>query len=216
MAAWPIYGYLYIPFTSMQAYRGIDTILDSREFSTLQLRVTWGDVNDLWSTNPTAAAWDTEPAIDVMVDECFGEDLTPVHLFTQYEYEYVVDATNPARRLEMPVGNVIRHLNLIEHRDGDPVANILGKVTLQHGTEVIYEAEDLLHMLANCYKSELAALVNGLHVIDPTAMGMPASGDRLTEMIDARLMGRLDLISDLTSAGATDRLTVLVDEVVMR
>lgn len=99
-------GVLILPFWMPLARRPLDTALDSRQLSALDIEITWGTFTDI---NGSATGFTTNPKINVYALESFGLD--PNARFSTWRIPTIqrdVTASNTGFQMDMPVGPVYR------------------------------------------------------------------------------------------------------------
>lgn len=123
---------LLLPLWMPRSVRPIDTALDSRQMSNLEIAVTWGTFTDI---NASATAWTTEPSLRVDSLESFGIE-GPFANWRYWEIEKTISATSSSFQVDLPVGGQFRgfFINTTE-ADADS-SGILNNIKWKSGTTV--------------------------------------------------------------------------------
>ncbi len=212
--------YLYVPFSIPRSLNSIDTLLDPRVYTSLQLRITWANAMlGLFSTLPTTGTITTDPTITVNPDQSFGKELSMRNLFMQWAEQHLIAATSSRMAIDVAGGHMFRGLTLITERVaagaiGDPANNILNSFEIRYGQNLIWETNRALLQAAEAYGSELATAPTGVFKVDFTEAGMKEG--LLTEMLDARQWSKFRIWCDVTKTSGTEYIYVIPDQVVIR
>lgn len=128
---------LILPFWMPRAIRPIDSALDARQLSSLEVRVTW---NDHLSINAGATGFTTNPTIEVYSLESSGIE----GRFSQWRrFRIQQDVTSASARLQvaLPVGPVYRGFIINQDDNGADVTDILNNIRLVSGSTVFYDMD---------------------------------------------------------------------------
>jgi len=195
-----------------RAVREIDTLLNSGRLSTLELRVTYGTYQDMFSTNPTTIT-DASSSLDVEVNleeaiRLDGKD-EPYSAYKELYIEDVIGAATSEHQILLPVGNRYRGFLIESESDGEMVDTILNKVTIKSGTDVFkaIAREDLQGENAIRYDLEAQTFV-GYQYVDFCPEG------RLVDALDASRLSSLEAILDVNAPGTTDKVRIYPCEIV--
>lgn len=131
----PFTSALMIPFWMPRSIRPIDTALDARNLSDLQIRVTWGTYTD---NNGDATAWTTEPKLYVYSLES-TKVKGPFATQRVYYIEKVISATNSQFQIQLPVGMVYRSFLFNTEDAGKDAGSILNNIKIKSGTTVFVD-----------------------------------------------------------------------------
>lgn len=217
---------LIVPLWMPKAVRPIDTALDSRELSSLELAITWGDYT---SINGSATAWTTEPTVEIYSLESFNIS-GPFSQWRIFTIEKEITATNTRFQVQLPVGKMYRGfiLNTIDTLidQGD----ILNNFKLVSGTSVftdIHAQDDVLQqigLLRNSIQRHINADVagsvyEGLRRSDESDLAGwyfydHVTDGRLTEAIDTLGFSEFTIEADVTVGSGTTKLFVYPLEIV--
>jgi hypothetical protein len=203
-------GVVQLPLESPGAVRKIDTLLASGRLSTLELRASFGDVNNLFSTAPTATTGFTCP-IKVALDETIRLDGRAENYMTYKEHvieKQIVGATT-AFQILLGVGNRYRGFMIETESDGEMVDTILNKATLKSGTDIFYQLEE--DQIRGINQSNLlgnAETLTGYYYLDAVPEG------RLVDSWDARILSQMELELDVNAPGTTDIVRIYPDELI--
>lgn len=217
---------LIIPLWMPKAVRPIDTALDSRELSSLELTITWGDHT---SINASADGWTTEPTVEIYSLESFNIS-GPFSQWRIFTIEKEITATNTRFQVQLPVGKMYRGfiLNTIDTLidQGD----ILNNFKLVSGTSVftdIHAQDDVLQqvgMLRNALQRHIngsvaASVYEGLRRSDESDLAGwyfydHVTDGRLTEAIDTLGFSEFTIEANVTVGSGTTKLFVYPLEIV--
>lgn len=140
-AAEDIHFELTLDFAMPRAIRPIDTVLDARKFSLLELVVTIGDMNDLFSS-VTAGAAALALKCDVYVEESVGTEGN-FGIYREVEMLKSFSSISGDQEIQLPTGDFYRAITLrLLNSSNNPVDLLAGtaghEVSLRSGaTEFI-------------------------------------------------------------------------------
>ena len=213
-------SYLILPFEMPNVRRPFDTAFDSSTVSSLTIEVTWGDST---SINADAAAWTTDPTLEVYSLESFGVNIVPTQ-WRIYPIQKTITATNSKLRVELTTGVMYKGFYINTTDAGVEQGDILNNVKVVSGTTVYYDLPDNLireitrkRMGLNRNHSGAAYddlqignnnSFEGNYYIDLTPAGM------LTEAIDTLGFSEFHLELDVTVGAGATNLTIIPDELV--
>ncbi len=206
---------LIIPFWMPLARRPIDTALDSRRLSSLEVEVTWGSHTDI---NASATGFTTEPTITLYSLESFN---VPKELrfsqFRRFNIEQEVAAANPRYQVTLPTGPMYRGFLINASSSNADVATILNNVRIVSGSTVYYDMNaEVIRQVARgrhgLHRGFSGAAyddirigdsndVDGWHFINLVTDGL------LTEAIDTLGFSEFQLELDVSNPG-TDKINV--------
>lgn len=104
---------IILPLWMPRAISPMDTALDARNLSSLEVGVTWGDYTDI---NASATGWTSEPTIDLYSLESFNIS-GPFSVWRIHAIEKTITATSSRFQIQLPVGRMYRGF-LINTTDG--------------------------------------------------------------------------------------------------
>ena len=217
---------LILPLWMPKAVRPIDTALDARELSSLELSITWGDHTNI---NGSATGFTTEPTVEVYSLESFNIS-GPFSQWRIFTIEKEITANNSRFQVQLPVGKMYRGfiLNTIDTLidQGD----ILNNFKLISGTTIfsdIHAQDDVLQqvgMLRNSLQRNIDGN-NASAVYD--SLRRSAESDvagwyfydhvtdgRLTEAIDTLGFSEFTIEADVTVGSGITKLIVYPLEIV--
>lgn len=208
-AGQPWNGHLVVDFAMPKSIRPIDTLLDARKLSALELRITWGAVANMDTAgNSSALVLNcnvySEEAIAVGGDQNFST-------YKQLFQERNLPTTTQEFQMLLPVGNVYRGFLLRTSSDVNldvPANGIINNVTLRSGQEVYFNWRDEIIQGWNKSLNSLEALRAGYYYIDLTTDG------HMTEALNTRGFSSLELILDVVGA-ANNNIRVYPQEIVL-
>lgn len=110
----PLDVFLIVPFWMPRAAKPLDTALDTRRLSSLEVRVTWGTFTDVIFA---ATAWTAEPVLTASFLRSSGGIPANTRFAEWRRFIITADITssNAAQRINLPVGQVYRGLLLNIH-----------------------------------------------------------------------------------------------------
>lgn len=206
-----------LPFEMPRSIRPIDTLLDSKNLSTFQLIITWGDENSVYSALPANATLD--PALtklEIGAYESFGIG-GRFSVFKQLNLTKDVAAVTPDFQVILPVGNIYRAFFVKGINYGASPANVdpgtpsnavIQNLKLQSGTEVFFNKKANELQDDNKRLFGIESWPAGYHVLEFATDGL------LTESLDARGLSSLDLVLDVLNPATTNRVKVYPMEVI--
>lgn len=221
-ATHPFGGVISLPFAMPRAIREIDTLLNSGRLATLELRVTYGNYTDMFSTAPTTITPGTSVGdLEVYVNEAIrldGKD-EPYSSYKELYIEKDIVAAAAEFQILLPVGNRYRGFMIECESDGEMVDTILKKVTIKSGTDV-FKSIDAYE--GTTYKPGGGALKGdnirtfglnaetfvGYYYVDFCPEG------RMVDALDASRLSSLEMILDVAHPGTTDKVRVYPCEIV--
>lgn len=221
-ATHPFGGVVHLPFAMPRSIREIDTLLNSGKLATLEFRVTYGNFQDMFSTNPTTITDASSVAdLEVYVNEAIrldGKD-EPYSTYKEMYIEKDIAAATTEFQILLPVGNRYRGFMIECESDGNLVDTILKKVTIKSGTD-IYKAIDAYEGATykpaggplkgdniKCFGLNAETFV-GYYYIDFCPEG------RMVNALDASRLSSLEMILDVAHPGTTDKVRVYPCEIV--
>ena len=189
--AYAFEGYMILPFAFTRALRPIDGAIDARKLQTLDIRVTWGSVNDFYTTPNNAVLSDV--VLELKTMEYIGVEgefkaLLNVHTEIQKE----VNATTSELQEKLPTEKIYRRFFLLTEVDGIASDAVLNKVKLKSGTMVFKDIDCDLLKGDMKFSSAIESLDTGVYVIELITDG------QLTEAINTIGMSSFELIFDVT------------------
>lgn len=212
---------LILPLWMPRAIRPLDTALDSRELSSLELAVTWGDHT---SINASATAFTTDPALEIYSLESFGVT-GPFSTWRIFPIASTISATSTRHQITLPVGKMYRGF-LINTVDGVlDQSDILNNLRVISGTTVfldLHAQDDILQQIPmlrsgiqrgysgaayDDYRQGNNNDVDGWYWVDLVTDGF------LTEAIDTLGFSEFLIEADVTVGAGTTVMTVYPMEI---
>jgi hypothetical protein len=221
-ATHPFGGIITLPFAMPRSIREIDTLLNSGKLATLELRVTYGNYNDMFSTNPTTITAASSVAdLEVYVNESIrgdGKD-EPYAAYKELYIEDTITAASTEHQIMLPVGNRYRGFMFESESDGNMVDTIIKKITIKSGTDV-FKAIDAYE--GTMYRPAGGALrgdnIRQFGLSDETLTGYLyvdfCPEGRLVDALDASRLSSLEAILDVATPGTTDKVRIYPCEIV--
>lgn len=213
---------LILPLWMPRAVRPMDTALDSRELSSLEIAVTWADH---LSINGSATAFTVNPSLEVYSLESFGVR-GPFATWRIFAIESVIAATSSRHQIQLPVGKAYRGF-LINTKDGVlDQSDILNNFRLISGTTVFADLSagaDVLQQIPmlrgaisrgysgsayDDYRQGDNNDIDGWYYYDLVTDGF------LTEAIDTLGLSELLIEADVTVGAGTTVMTVYPMELI--
>lgn len=213
---------LVIPMWSIGTRRPVDTMLDARQLSSLELEITWGTATDI-TNGGIGLQIVAAPSVEVYSLESFGVEGP----FAQSRIFRIEESSVPVTnqfQIELPVGPMYRGF-LIHCQDdsGNDLVEALNNIKIFSGTTVFYDAAgEVVQQWTYLRKGIQQLLPNGTALQNPF---VSANSNRngwyfvelvtdglLSEAIDT--LGFSELKMEFDVASAIDTLTVLPLEIV--
>lgn len=209
-ATHPFGGVIKLPLVMPRSIREIDTLLNSGKLSTLELRVTYGADDAMFSTAPTTYTIDAAD-VEVHIDESIrldGKD-EPYSAYKELYIEKDVTAASTEFQILLPVGNRYRGFLIEAESDANMVNTIVNTVQIKSGTDVFFKKQmDVLQgQNAIDYDLEAQTFV-GYGYVDFCPEG------RLIDALDASRLSSLEMILDVAHPGTTDKVRIYPCEIV--
>jgi hypothetical protein len=135
---------LILPFWMPRSAKPIDTALDAKQLSGLDVEVEWGDYTDV---NGDASGWEKEPSLQVYSLESFNIS-GPFSQWRLYPIEDEVTSDNPEFQVNLPVGPMYRGFTIFATDGGALAGDIINNIKLRSGSTVF---EDINSHVANTW-----------------------------------------------------------------
>jgi hypothetical protein len=204
---------LILPFWMPRSAKPIDTALDGRELSGLEIVVEWGAATDV---NSNVSGFETDPTLYVTSLESFNVS-GPFSQWRLYPIEQEIVADNPELQIQLPVSYMYRGFTLIATDGGVIQGDIINNVKLRSGS-TIYEDQqaDVLNEwfpLRNGCESGPARRsdddsINGVYRVDHVTDGY------MTEAIDTLGFSEFTLELDVSVGSGTTKAIIYPDQLV--
>lgn len=217
---------LVLPFWMPGIRRPIDTALDARVLSSLEIAVTWGTFTHI---NSAATAFTTNPTLEVYSAESYNLAANAAFsTWRNFLIEKEITASNAQFQVDLPLGHMYRGF-LINTTDGDvDQGDILNTFKIISGSTVfadVHAQDDVLQQVErlrsgivrtydevdNAYddlrRSNQSAIA-GWYLYDHVMDGF------LTEAIDTLGFSEFKLECDVTVGAGTTKLRVIPMQVV--
>lgn len=223
----PFNSMLMIPFWMPRSIRPIDTALDARNLSDLQIRITWGDYADI---NGDATAFTTSPTLDVYSLES-TKVKGPFATQRVYYIEKVISATSAQFQISLPVGPVYRSFLFNTEDAGKDAGSILNNVKIKSGTTIFVDLpnvclEQINGWLRNGTQHPFDAVAAASGAYDECRRGTTynlragwrfldlVTDNFLTEAIDTLGFSEFELELDVTVGAGTTKIFVIPQTVI--
>jgi len=184
---------LVLPFWSIGTVRPLDTALDARQLTSLEIEIEWGDVSSITSGSATFSG---TPTLKVYSLESFGveADFAQSRVFKIQESSVAV---NDQHEMDIPVGSMYRGFLINTSASGVDAAN-LSNIKLKSGTTVFVDQEAAL-------LRDIANMRHGVFVTFDEVGGLE---DNVFVSVDSDIAGwhYLDLVTDGRLKEALDTL----------
>jgi len=210
---------LVLPLWMPGGVKPIDTALDSRELSSLEVEIEWGDET---SINGDATGWTTEPKVEIFTLESFNVS-GPFSQWRVFEIEKEITADNPEFEIELPVGKMYRGF-LIETTDGgQDQGDILNNFKMVSGSTVfadVHAQDDVLQQWERIRGNTHPAYDDGAGAINDLRRSDNSQAEGLyyydhvtdgymTESIDTLGFSEFKLSCDVSVGTGTTKITVV-------
>lgn len=209
--AMTFYGTLVLPFAQPKAVREADTFFDSGRLSTLELKITWGSMADIFATAPTTYT-ETSGVIDVHLAETInlGKPLN-LSIYKETTLEKQMTASATEFQVLLPVGNIFRGFLIETEVNGDPKQAVINDMQFRSGTTVFYRGE---------YASLQEGFLTTLGIQDKTLPGYHyvefCPEGRLVDALNASNLSMLEFIANTTLDGAgVNYIRIYPDELIL-
>jgi len=220
----PFDSVLVLPFWMPDTTYPMDTVLDARNMSSLEIAVTWGTFTDI---NSAASAFTTSPTIEVYSAEAYNQ-AGNYSVLRQYPIQKTIDATNAQFEIQLPIGPLYRGFMLQFTDAGVDSASILNNFKIVSGSvvyadlvgSVMRDWSRLTHRRPSpnfesqagtpAYSKLMRStkfVHNGWYFFDHP--GDAGAGAYNTEAIDSLGLSELKLVLDVTIGGGTTLVRVV-------
>ena len=185
---------LVLPFWSIGTVRPLDTALDARQLTSLEIEIEWGDASSI--TSATDASFSSSPTLKVYSLESFGveADFAQSRVFKIQESSVAV---NDQHEVDIPVGSMYRGFMVNTSSSGVDGSN-LDNVKLKSGTTVFVDQEAAL-------LRDIANMRHGVHVTHDDA-GTAEDAVFVSDNSDLAGWHYIDLVTDGRLKEALDTL----------
>ncbi len=214
---------LILPFWMPRAVSPMDTALDSRNLSSLEIAITWGDYTDI---NSAATGWTAEPTIDVWSLESFNIS-GPFSVWRIHDIEKTITATSSRFQVQLPIGRMYRGFLINTTVGGVDVSNVLNNFKLVSGTTVFADISAGDNVLQQWVAERLNLPRNfntTNNAYDPLRRGdandvtgwvwyEQVTDGLLSESIDTLGFSELTMDLDVTVGGGTTKINILPMEI---
>lgn len=213
---------LFIDFCLPNSVRPVDTLLNTRPFSSLQLKIDWGDVNSIVNAGASSTQVLQNVRLHVFVEETTAPDQDRFTIFKESVIEKVIPATNPALPIDLPIGNVINDIMINQWTDGAKTeASILNYDLVESGS--IYHLQRI-EWLMDKYRTRFDQMsehdihpqVATADVYEPYGVYIDFKEDGLiSSALNVSNVRDLKLILDAVLQGTADVVYVNVGELIL-
>lgn len=185
-------SYMVLPLWIPHSLRPIDTAVDSSQFSSFEVVVTWGSVSDI--AGDATATFSVNPELQIRSLESFGVT-PPGNQWRTYTVKQNIAAANTAFQIPLTIGNMYRGFQ-IRTRAGNPAApvdTVLNNLKLVSGSTVYFDlsADDLKNI--NIVRKNMDSAQAGYYFIDMVTDGY------MTEAIDTLGFSEIFLEADVNA-----------------
>ena len=211
---------LILPLWMVDGVNPMDTALDSRNMSSLEIAVTWGTFTDI---NSAATAWTTEPTLEIYSSEVFGvADGAAFANWRVFQIEKEITSNNPQFQIQLPIGGLYRGFMINTTDAGVDQGDILNNLKLVSGTTVfhdIHAQDDVLPQVEMIRRGLARDYDAGAGAYEAFRRGAPNSVDGwywvdhvmdglLTEAIDTLGLSEFTMECDVTVGSGTTKINV--------
>ena len=211
---------LILPLWIPNSVRPMDTALDARVLSSLEVEITWGTFTDI---NSAASAWTTEPVLDIYSLESFNVD-GPFSSWRLFAIEKEITANNPRFEIELPLGNLYRSFFMNFTDAGVDDGDVLNNFKLVSGTNVFADQSEevldsVLPMRRGLARGFTGAAFDDYFVSDDSNFDgwylydLVTDG-QLNEGIDTLGFSEFKLELDVTKGGGVTKAFIFPSEIV--
>ena len=192
-------------FTGAKTRRPHDGALDARELATLDLRVTFGNIADVYNSPAGATITATELETKTGEYETLEEFEAFLNKHTSTEREITATATELQERL--PTERVYRRFLLYSEVDGIARNDILNRISLRSGSTVFKDVQGNL-LQSEMFLNNRVRTETGVYLIPIISEG------KIVESLDTKGMSSIEFIFDVTrQTGTVNRVHILSETV---
>lgn len=205
-----------IDFANVSGVRQKDTNYRTSGLALYQLRISFGQLADLYSTQPATSVTTTGLSVDVFsmetveMPDAGGTYTMPLALKKVSYQEIAISATNANQEVRLPAGNLIRGCVIRATSGGEPVTTILNNLQLASGVDVRVNLSAAQLRAKN--NLDYGFLTAGYYVVDIMTNG-PAN-HKMTDAWDVTGQTEPKLILDVTTQ-ATAILQIATPEFIL-
>lgn len=189
----------------------IDSALDAKTLSSLDLEITWGQASDIVTPDATTTLTLSNTKIEVSLVESFGiPNGSPLLLYKEYPIKRTVSATSTAFEIDkLPVGNFYRGILLKTTDAGVRESDIINQIDLKAGEEVILSLKDeqVRDMVKRKYSID--SLPAGVYYLDFAHYGS------IGDLLNLQNVNDLKLVLDVTVGSGTTEIETSIEEVII-
>lgn len=202
----------FIDFAMVRAVRPIDSLFPAAGLSTFDLKITWGNGNDMFTgaydrTNTIAATTQLQVTSFEEIGEMQGAKYAVNKLF---EIDRVIDSATSNFQVKIPTGNTYRGFLFLATADAVPVNTVLLGLEISSGTVVYQKWQEIQELInANKLQYSLETALTGAYLAD----FMDSEG-RMTEILDARQLSQLEATLNVAQPGTTNKVFVYPQELI--
>ncbi len=205
-AAIPFVLDFWLDFGMWRALQRFDSLLDTTwrgGITTLDLVITWGQLNDVMTAAYDPAAGgvtaDVTPQVSVATEEYIDPDALPGEYVENREYgiRKTVTATNPKFEHKFNIGNRFRSFVIKTYSDDVQRNDILNNVKIMTGSDVLKNRKGLALREENKAELSLEAMPDGYYLLEFCPDG------HLRRAVNTLGMSDLTCEMDVTKQGTT-------------
>ena len=194
----------WLDFGMWQSLQRFDTLLDTTwrgGITTLDLQITWGQLNDVMTKAYDPAGDGVSaviaPVVSVSTEEYIDPDAEPGEYAEVREYgiRKVIAATNPKEQHKFNIGNRFRSFVLKTYADDVLRSDILNNVKIMTGSDVLKNRDGLALQEENKQFCGLEKIMTGYYLLEFCPDG------HLTRSINTLGMSDLTCEMDVTKQG---------------
>lgn len=203
-AAIPFIMDFWLDFGMWRSLQRFDTLLDTTwrgGISTLDLHITWGQLDDVMTSAYDPAAGgvtaDVTPVVSVATEEYIDPDADPGEYAENREYgiRKVIAATNPKEQHKFNIGNRFRSFVIKTYSDDVLRNDILNNVIIKTGSDVLKNRDGLALREENKMFYGLETMPTGYYLLEFCPDG------HLTRSVNTLGMSDLTCEMDVTKQG---------------
>lgn len=203
-----------VDFCTIDGVRPKDSNYRSAGLDLLQLRLTFGQAEDLFTGSPvgtlsgmTVDVWTAET---VELPDASGAYSMPLALKKVSYQEVALTSTNANQEIRLPASNYIRAVQIRAEIDGEPSNAVINNVQLASGIDVRYNMSAAQLRAIN--NMDYGQVPTGYYVIDPPRNG--PENIKLADCWDVTGQSEPKLILDVTG-GAGYKVQIVTTEYLM-
>lgn len=192
-------SFMVLDFAMLRSIKPIDTLLNAFQYSTLELRITWGAKSDMYSAN-AANVTINSGTLKLQSLESIGNAGGMIAKVFTIEKE--VTATSTDFQLTIPVRNAYRGFLIRAEVDGNPNDSVINSLEIKSGADTFVQTDWNVLRDDNKLDMDLETMPTGYAFIDFCPDGY------LSEALATQGMANLDIYFNVTKQTGTNKITV--------